>query len=558
MNLLNQNENVKLTPLTRKITLNGITKVYPVYKININSLYYNDQNDRIASWISQYKEERKLYSLDVLEREEYNEVIENFIIASNPSSIDKTQLNIELVGQREPGVVLSDGRIIDGNRRYTCIRRLSKKNPNKCWFEAVILDVDLQDSKKMIKMLELTIQHGEEKRVDYNHVEKLIGIYQDIVETELLTIQEYALSTNETVLEVKQKVEASKLLVGFLDYIGMPKQYHVARELSIVSLINDVLELFKKCVEKSQSERLVRIVYLNILMNTIGDSRKFVKNISSLLLNGTFDGYSNDVQQCEQEVNRRLAYAKINNFSELRKFVRENYDLAENLMFALDDALKGARKIELFNKPTQAISKTIGTLREVDVNVVSKMSDLDKTKLRNQISYLSSMMDKIKEQVVTDEPIETPVAKSVPIPNIATNVENSKPTFVKTTVVKEAEFQENKKLEIVASRFNDFITIERKNNDRLVTLCPIISMKLEHDNDDCDYQAYFVDKNQNKCSNVVDITLTKEYKKSVFELTCAGEKKVFLAIKKKADKEGQVRFLYEYSLVVSFGQDIEF
>ena len=45
------------TNASKKFVLNGAAKVYPVYKIKIDELYYNDQNDRIATWISQYKNE---------------------------------------------------------------------------------------------------------------------------------------------------------------------------------------------------------------------------------------------------------------------------------------------------------------------------------------------------------------------------------------------------------------------------------------------------------------------------------------------------------------------
>ena len=43
------------TNLTRKLTIDGLTQAYPVYKIKLDWLYYNDQNDRIATWISQYR-----------------------------------------------------------------------------------------------------------------------------------------------------------------------------------------------------------------------------------------------------------------------------------------------------------------------------------------------------------------------------------------------------------------------------------------------------------------------------------------------------------------------
>ncbi len=110
-------ELVQKTTLTRKVTYGGKTVVYPVYRIRLDALYYNDQNDRIATWITQYESENGQDALSGLNIEIYNRIIENFIVDSNPEAIAKTQKNIALVGQREPGVTLADGRIVDGNRR---------------------------------------------------------------------------------------------------------------------------------------------------------------------------------------------------------------------------------------------------------------------------------------------------------------------------------------------------------------------------------------------------------------------------------------------------------
>lgn len=78
----------------------------------------------LPTWISRYESENGKDSLNDLNVEIYNRIIENFITESNPEAIQKTQKNIALVGQREPGVTLADGRIVDGNRRFTCLRRM--------------------------------------------------------------------------------------------------------------------------------------------------------------------------------------------------------------------------------------------------------------------------------------------------------------------------------------------------------------------------------------------------------------------------------------------------
>ena len=178
-NLLNLvgTEMVQVTDLARKVTYGGKTETYPVYRVRLDALYYNDQNDRISTWITRYESENGLDSLKKLDRESYNQVIEKFICESNPEAIQRTKKNIEVVGQREPGVTLADGRIVDGNRRYTCLRKIQTNKKEPIYFETVIMNLDIQEDKKQIKLLELSIQHGEEKKVDYDLIDYAIGTY---------------------------------------------------------------------------------------------------------------------------------------------------------------------------------------------------------------------------------------------------------------------------------------------------------------------------------------------------------------------------------------------
>lgn len=89
---------VQKTGLTKKVNYNGKTEIYPVYRVRLDHLYYNDYNDRIATWITKYESENGNGSLSELHRDTYNYIIENFIYESNPESINLTKTNIDVVG----------------------------------------------------------------------------------------------------------------------------------------------------------------------------------------------------------------------------------------------------------------------------------------------------------------------------------------------------------------------------------------------------------------------------------------------------------------------------
>lgn len=141
---------IEKTPLKKRITISGENITYDVYRFPLDLLYYNDQNGRINTAYHQFLASNTKIP-PAAGDSEYNQLFENFIYNSKKSAMDKTQESIELKGQQEPGVILSDGRIIDGNRRFTALRRIQKKTNIPQYFEAVILTYDITnkiDEKK--------------------------------------------------------------------------------------------------------------------------------------------------------------------------------------------------------------------------------------------------------------------------------------------------------------------------------------------------------------------------------------------------------------------------
>ena len=149
---------VKQIEKTKTIVLARKSETYPVYRVPLKYLYYNDQNDRISTEIVRYCTENNRNLPDDLE--EYNQIFENLVVKSKEDAILKTQRSIKTRGQDNPGVTLKDGRVVDGNRRFTCLRRIQKETNQEQYFETIILDYDYKNDYKYIKSLELELQMG--------------------------------------------------------------------------------------------------------------------------------------------------------------------------------------------------------------------------------------------------------------------------------------------------------------------------------------------------------------------------------------------------------------
>ena len=387
------------TNLSRKLTIDGITQAYPVYKVRLDLLFYNDQNDRIATWISKYRSEHGGKSVDFSESEAYNALIEDFVVQSNPDAIKKTQANIELVDQREPGVVLADGRVIDGNRRFACLRRLSKKNDRFKHFETVILDKNIENNAKQIKMLELSIQHGEESKVDYNPIDRLVGIYNDLIATQLLSVEEYARSADESLLEVKQRVEIAKLMVEFLEFINAPLQFHVARDMQVYDAIRELLTLLKKCRTMDEAEDLKLSVFTNLLMRTEGEMRQFVRSLKSVVGSDYQESFIEEQKEIAAKVIEALPPVGQVTDRTIRDSIRTNEEVVQELGNSLDKALTKVRKTETRNRPVQLIEKATVFLEDIDLNILRKLGDSEIQRVERQLDKLARAAEDIRSSL---------------------------------------------------------------------------------------------------------------------------------------------------------------
>ena len=402
MNLLKEGIEKHLvlkTEQTRKLTIDGITSVYPVYKVRLDCLFYNDQNDRIATWISQYKAKHDGNAPDSSDREEYNEIIEPFIVESNRAALLKTQNNIEMVNQHEPGVVLADGRIIDGNRRFTCLRRLSAKNDRFNYFEAIILDRDIENNAKQIKMLELSIQHGEESKVDYDPIDRLVGIYNDIILTNLLSVEEYDKSTNESETEVKKRMEIAKLMVEFLQFINAPDQFYIAREMELYTPLEELLMLLRKCRDDDDAEDLKIAVFTNLFMQTSTDKKRVIRNIKSIVGTEYQDEFVEEQKALAEKVLDTLPEKGKVDTAAIREIIRANDEVVQELERSMEKALTKVKKNETKNRPIQLAEKATTFLESMDINILKKMNDSELRRLERQLDRLDSVIAQIRENI---------------------------------------------------------------------------------------------------------------------------------------------------------------
>ena len=483
------------TDLTRKITLDGITSALPVYKIKLNELFYNDKNDRIATSIDAYNKTHKSLLVPG-KNEEYNQVVENFIVKSNEQAIFKTKNNIRLVGQREAGVVLPDGRIIDGNRRFTCLRQLSSESEKFTYFEAIILPKDAD--AKQIKLLELMIQHGEEQRIEYDPIDMIVGMYHDIKETKMITVAEYAKAIDTTEREIELKLKIADTFVDFLEFINLPKHWYLIKEFTIYSAISgtghstSLESVIKRCDEKYRDD-LKTILYVNIILETQG---KIIEIISKLISSELIISYIRHTRDLANDFKKQMDTIPYSSFDELRNIIRMNGDIKQELAQLLDESLLKHKKNEVHSQPSKNVSKAVSMMKTIDSGVIDRLTEKETAELKQNLTKLTEYVNKYSDILELPQPKLT---NTMTQNNIEINSSPNKTIYsINIEKIVSPIFIENREIKSL------YTTITFNTNDNCL--------------------VYFVDKTGNKMSeeHIVDINnkiINFELKASVSSMT---------------------------------------
>lgn len=88
--------NVLPTGRKEKHSIDNVTRDFDIYRIKCDLLFYNDQNDRIATWVSEYNSAQGA-DLLALGRDEYNGVSRTSR-REQPGALRKTEKSIALRG----------------------------------------------------------------------------------------------------------------------------------------------------------------------------------------------------------------------------------------------------------------------------------------------------------------------------------------------------------------------------------------------------------------------------------------------------------------------------
>lgn len=388
---------ISLTDGTRNLTIRTESKNHQVYRIPLKYLFYNDQNGRIATWISKYNSDNTPLTLE--DKELYNDVLHGFIKSANKNAFKNTKENIRKNGQKVAGVVLKNGRIIDGNRRFTCLRELAAEGEDR-YFDAVILDTDMGISSKDIKRLELNLQHAEEKPVDYNPIDYLVDIYRDLVESdEKFTIAEYVENVNKPKSRVEKSLKKAILMVNFLEFINADGKYYIARELDLDGPLDEMVPILKK-VGEEREEEVKNSLFTALLTSNTGDLTRRIREIGrDIIKTKNADDFIEEYEEIVEKVYEKLQNEEDVELATINEKISTNTELKEKSEVIIKKKIEKNRHETVRNKPIVLLNEALEKLEAIDEGIVSRMNEENKEEFGEVLQKIRETLDVYREKL---------------------------------------------------------------------------------------------------------------------------------------------------------------
>ncbi len=362
---------------SKKLTIQGMTKIFDVYRIPIEHLIYNKKNGRIATYVSQFIDEGNEFPMG--DNEAFNKIIEDYIEKSNPDALKKTKANIKIMSQTEPAVVLANGVVLDGNRRFTSLRQLSREGAGAefSYLEAVILE-NGNYTEKDIKRLELNLQHAVESKVDYNPIDRLADIYRDLIEEGgTFSPEEYARETQMTLNKVEEEIAIANLMVEYLDYVRQPLKFYIARDQKIDGPIREIYKILKsKNIDLDRFEDIKEFLFLNIL-SLGGDISRRIREIRSVIEDGKLSTElfnELDESQILDDANDYFEDEKTKELVSSTKVLNLDKGIKTAITQVTENYVESKKLSNAQNQPVDMLKKAQNIIKEIDKDAVERMN----------------------------------------------------------------------------------------------------------------------------------------------------------------------------------------
>jgi hypothetical protein len=327
-----------------KISYGGSVHPHPVYKIPLANLIYNIRNGRFRAELLAKEEELKR-KLDSTNKKDA-EIIQQLLLNQDENETKILKEDLIRHGQIDPGIITSDGAVINANRRMAILSDLKEKTgeENYGYLKVGILPsgIDTLD----LWRIEAGLQFGKDFRLKYGGVNELLKLKEGIKQGLKPQDISAALLGRYSKKQVEEKLEILKLIDTYLEFIGKKGEYHRIHDEGLLEkFISGYKAINGLEFDKNRTKDLIDI-----------------HNILFLLIEKT-DIRHLDVRELKNIGNNPTAFKELKkNYDSLNPRKISNEKMFENFETALE--ISNAKKDE--GKPLILLNKALSNLEAID------------------------------------------------------------------------------------------------------------------------------------------------------------------------------------------------
>ena len=389
---------LRQTDNVNNIRINGQNQDQRVYEVRIDQLHYNVQNGRIATFISRYQMEQGALPDDAEARDN---LIERMIEQDNPARLKKTKLDIKTKGQQEVAIILSHGIVIDGNRRFTCLRLLAREEAQPRFLRCYIFP-DTYD-EKAIKGLELEIQLGRDEKVDYDPISRLVDI-NTWVNGGLMTKDEYALHAGMRPNDMTKALREIEVLNDFLDFVNAPGAYHIAQDLKLQGIVESLAPRLQKCKNDDERQDMENIVFANLLMGNLGDRVRAIRDLCDYIdtserSDGSYVDEQLDIVEQVLEKLENMPQDTAVSTEFIRDHVAADAELANEQKASNEKARMKAGNSKIKNGQVRNVRDALGSLEGVDAELLAKLAPEQLSDMHDGLAHILELAAQLKVKI---------------------------------------------------------------------------------------------------------------------------------------------------------------
>lgn len=408
--------------LARRINYKGEMVDLPAYKIPIKHLVFNKYNGRIASRVKSYITQN--HKLDEFSKEGRNTICK-FLWEASEAQNKKTLQSLKDHNQIEVGIVTSDGVIVDGNRRASLLLKLHQDgDPNEPCLLAVVLPDALDNDPKEIMRLETEYQIGEDKKVEYNAIEKYLKCADLKVH---YNEKQIAALMGDDEPNIKKIIEIKGLMDDYLksmEYDGLYTMLEAVDAEGVFWDFHSAMKAFQgkspgKYVldwelDKSDLAELKNFFFHMVRANYRGPDGSSGKGYRQIFTNkgtsiiskknvwqGFCDKFFNEMEPIlaeEESVNEIHEKHPGEEFQ--KELIKRDKIFAESFKKKVDQnfyaSLKKLSNKQDQDKPEKLLANALEALEEIQVAKLADMSTETKTKLFSLAQSINKLSHKIK------------------------------------------------------------------------------------------------------------------------------------------------------------------